>query len=77
TSQLPPAIGTRTISVCDVGDPVCDYNPDTGKISDAAIAIHTSYAPAVSGPNAWVTPLYTLVTATETAAPMELSAHTA
>ncbi|KDE99773.1 cutinase [Mycolicibacterium aromaticivorans JS19b1 = JCM 16368] len=77
TSELPPAIGTRTISVCDVGDPVCDYNPDTGKISDAAIAIHTSYSPAPSGPHAWVTPLYTLVTATETAWPVELSAHAA
>ncbi|WP_396930719.1 cutinase family protein [Mycolicibacterium sp.] len=77
TSQLPPAIGTRTISVCDVGDPVCDYNPDTGKITDSAIAIHTSYAPALSGPHAWGTPLYTLVTATEMASPVELSAHTA
>ena len=25
---LPPAIGARTISVCDLGDAVCDYNPD-------------------------------------------------
>lgn len=76
TSPLPPAIGTRTISVCDVGDPVCDYNPDIAKVSDAAIAIHTSYAPALSGPHAWGNPLYTLVTAAETASPVELSAHT-
>jgi hypothetical protein len=77
TSQLPPAIGARTISVCDIGDPVCDYDPDTGKISDAAIAIHTAYAPALSGPHAWGAPLYTLVTAADTASPLELSAHTA
>lgn len=77
TSQLPPAIGTRTISVCDVGDPVCDYNPDTAKISDASIAIHTSYAPARSGPHAWGTPLYTLVSPPETASPVALTAHTA
>ena len=25
---LPPAIGARTISVCDLGDAVCDYDPD-------------------------------------------------
>ena len=34
TSTLPPAIGTRTVSVCDAGDPVCDYDPDaSGKVS--------------------------------------------
>lgn len=61
TSQLPPQIGARTISVCDVGDPVCDYNPDTTTLSAADLAIHTSYAPTVSGPHAWGAPLYTVV----------------
>jgi cutinase len=63
TSKLPVAIGARTVSVCDVGDPVCDYAPDTttDALSPAALAIHTSYAPTASGSHAWVAPLYGLV----------------
>jgi hypothetical protein len=61
TSMLPPAIGARTISVCDVGDPVCDYNPDTSTLSAAELAVHTAYAPSASGDHAWGTPLYYLV----------------
>jgi hypothetical protein len=61
TDPLPPAIGARTVSVCDIGDPVCDYDPDEDELSPAAIAIHTAYAPAASGPHAWGTPLHTLV----------------
>ncbi|MDX6301595.1 MAG: hypothetical protein QOF53_2809 [Nocardioidaceae bacterium] len=68
TSPLPPEMGARTVSVCDVGDPVCDADPDadTDALSPAALAIHTSYAPALSGPHAWVSPLYALVTSTST-----------
>jgi cutinase len=63
TSKLPPESGARTVSVCDVGDPVCDYDPDTttDTLSPAAVAIHTSYAPAASGGHAWGAPLYRLV----------------
>ncbi|QIV82147.1 cutinase family protein [Mycolicibacterium frederiksbergense] len=61
TSPLPPAIGARTVSVCDVGDPVCDYDADAEELPASAIAIHTAYAPAVSGPHAWGGPLYNLV----------------
>jgi cutinase len=60
TSMLPPEIGTRTVSVCDVGDPVCDYTEDT-ELSPAEMVIHTSYAPATSGTHAWVAPLYDVV----------------
>ena len=66
TDPLPVSMGARTISVCDVGDPVCDYNPDspTDATTDAAgIAIHTSYAPAAAGAHAWGSPLYRIVTA--------------
>ena len=67
TSPLPPELGARTISVCDVGDPVCDYGADTDTDdpaqSAAGIAIHTSYAPAASGAHAWGGPLYRLVAA--------------
>jgi cutinase len=64
TSELPPEMGARTVSVCDVGDPVCDADPDADTddaLSPAALAIHTSYAPASSGAHAWGTPLYQLV----------------
>jgi cutinase len=61
TAMLPPQIGARTISVCDVGDPVCDYDPAMPEMSAAGIAIHTSYAPAASGAHAWGAPLYNLV----------------
>lgn len=61
TSPLPPAIGARTISVCDVGDPVCDYDPATSELTATDLAIHTAYAPAESGAHAWGTPLYQLV----------------
>ncbi|MCW2517267.1 MAG: cutinase [Mycobacterium sp.] len=63
TSKLPPELGARTVSVCDVGDPVCDADPDadTDALSPAALAIHTSYMPAASGGHAWVAPLYALV----------------
>jgi hypothetical protein len=61
TSPLPPAIGARTVSVCDVGDPVCDYDPEQEAVSPASIAIHTAYTPAANGAHAWGAPLYHLV----------------
>lgn len=64
TSMLPPTIGSRTVSVCALGDPVCDYDPDvdvdadsdTDGVSAAGIAIHTSYVPA-----SWAGPLFDVV----------------
>ena len=61
TSMLPPEIGARTVSVCDVGDPVCDFDPATSDMSASEMAIHTAYAPTVSGAHAWGAPLYNLV----------------
>ncbi|MET0996272.1 MAG: cutinase family protein [Mycobacterium sp.] len=77
TSMLPPEIGARTVSVCDVGDPVCDYDPDASEVSPAGIAIHTSYAPAASGAHAWGAPLYDLVMSASAAptSTTELTAH--
>jgi cutinase len=71
TSKLPATIGARTVSVCDVGDPVCDYDADSSAdpLSAAALAIHTSYAPASSGAHDWGTPLYQLVTSDAGAGP--------
>lgn len=74
TSPLPPTIGARTISVCDVGDPVCDYDPDAGKVTDSAIAIHTAYAPTSGGLHGWGAPLYNLVLATAPAPSVGLTA---
>jgi cutinase len=77
TSMLPPEIGARTVSVCDVGDPVCDYDPDTTNMSPAEIAIHTSYVPTASGAHAWGAPLYQLVSSAGPAptSTVELTAH--
>lgn len=79
TSKLPPVIGARTVSVCDIGDPVCDYDPDTttDAMSPAALAIHTSYAPTVSGGHAWGAPMYQLAMSAEPAptSATELTAH--
>lgn len=61
TSKLPPEMGARTISVCDVGDAVCDYDPDKPDLTAAGIAIHRAYSETQSGMHAWGGPLYGLV----------------
>jgi cutinase len=60
-AKLPLSIGGRTISVCDYGDAVCDYDPDAEEVTSAAVAVHTSYARSSSGGYAWTTPLYQLL----------------
>ncbi|MDY6999772.1 MAG: cutinase family protein [Actinomycetota bacterium] len=60
---LPVTVGSRTISVCDLGDAVCDYDPDAEDVQNpAAVAVHTSYARSVSDP--WTRPLYDIVSDT-------------
>jgi Cutinase len=59
---LPPAIGARTISVCNLGDAVCDYNPDDEETPASyarGVAIHTSYG-TTAGMD-WTAPLYFLL----------------
>lgn len=58
---LPAAVGNRTISVCDRGDAVCDYDEDADEVTATAIAIHTSYARSSSGGFRWTWPLYRLL----------------
>lgn len=61
-APLSPAMGARTISVCDLGDAVCDYDEDA---EDTAVAyarrvdVHTSYArtPGLD----WTAPLHFLL----------------
>ncbi|MDG5481419.1 cutinase family protein [Mycolicibacterium gadium] len=67
---MSPAIGARTISVCDLGDAVCDYNPDDEESSVSyarGVAIHTSYA-STSGLD-WTAPLYFLLGGPDAQAP--------
>jgi hypothetical protein len=56
---LPTDIGAKTISVCDLGDAVCDPDPDADKTSARAVAVHTSYArtPGLE----WTAPLHFLL----------------
>jgi hypothetical protein len=69
-APLTPAMGARTISVCDLGDAVCDYNEDADDSKAAyarRVAVHTSYArtPGLD----WTQPLYFLLRPAATAAP--------
>ena len=59
---LPPAIGARTISVCDLGDAVCDYDPDADD-SKAAYARRVPSTPATRTTAGldWTAPLYFLL----------------
>jgi hypothetical protein len=60
-APLPASVGSRTISVCDRGDAVCDYDPDAKSVTATAVAVHTSYARSPSGGYAWTWPLYQLL----------------
>ncbi|MGY4867499.1 cutinase family protein [Mycolicibacterium elephantis] len=59
-APLPPAIGSRTISVCELGDAVCDYDPDADEVSKVSMVIHTSYTTSAGGYR-WTQPLYELL----------------
>ena len=78
-APLPVTMGARTISVCQLGDAVCDYDPDAeDEMNPAAVAVHTSYARSSAGLDAWTWPLYQLVAGapvqTPVANPMVVSA---
>ncbi|MBX8689833.1 cutinase family protein [Mycobacterium sp. 20091114027_K0903767] len=60
-APLPATIGSRTISVCDRGDAVCDYDEDAEQVTATAIAVHTSYARSSSGGYQWTWPLYRML----------------
>lgn len=60
-APLPVSMGARTISVCNVGDAVCDYDPDAeDEMNPVAVAVHTSYARSMAG-DQWTLPLYGLL----------------
>ncbi|SEH45878.1 Cutinase [Mycolicibacterium rutilum] len=61
-APLSPAMGARTISVCDLNDAVCDYDEDADDSSAAyarRVAVHTSYARTPGLP--WTAPLHFLL----------------
>ena len=68
-AKLPANVGARTISVCDAGDAVCDYDPDADEVSPTAVAIHTSYTTGESDGQMWTWMLHQLLGAPSTATP--------
>jgi hypothetical protein len=63
-AALDPAIGARTISVCNLNDEVCDYNEDADDSKAAyarRVAIHTSYGVSQTQGLDWTAPLYFLL----------------
>ena len=68
-AKLPANVGVRTISVCDAGDAVCDYDPDADEVSPTAVAIHTSYTTGESDGQMWTWMLHQLLGAPSTATP--------
>lgn len=75
TATLPPSLGSRTISVCDLGDAVCDYDEDSEdseSVMAMATAIHTSYDVSTSGGQAWTSLLHQLLGPAPAANPLVL-----
>lgn len=68
-AKLPANVGVRTISVCDAGDAVCDYDPDADKVSATAVAIHTSYTVAGSNGQMWTWMVHQLLGSSSASAP--------
>lgn len=66
---LPANIGVRTISVCDAGDAVCDYDPDADEVSATAVAIHTNYSVADADGQMWTWMVHQLLGPSSTPAP--------
>ncbi|BBZ62358.1 cutinase family protein [Mycolicibacterium monacense] len=70
-APLPPHIGARTVSVCELGDAVCDYDPDAEDVTATGVAVHTSYARSTGGGYTWTSPLYQLLGPAAAAAPAD------
>jgi Cutinase len=63
-AALPVAVGSKTISVCDLGDAVCDFDEeseDSESLMATAVAVHTSYDISTTGGQAWTSLLYQLL----------------
>jgi hypothetical protein len=74
-APLPPMVASRTVDVCNLGDAVCDYDPDAeDAMNPTAVAIHTSYATGSNGGYAWTAPLYRLLGSAPVARDVTLTA---
>jgi hypothetical protein len=74
-AALSPALGARTISVCNLNDAVCDYDEDADDSKAAyarRVSVHTSYA-RTSGLD-WTAPLYFLLGPAPSASQVSLAA---
>jgi hypothetical protein len=63
-AALPVALGSKTISVCDLGDAVCDYDEDSEdseSVMATAAAIHTGYDISTRGGQDWTSLLHQLL----------------
>jgi hypothetical protein len=75
---LPVALGSKTISVCDRGDAVCDYDEDSEDseaVMATAVAVHTSYDIATRGGQAWTSLLHQLLGPAPAANPLVLAGN--
>ncbi|MDT5096654.1 MAG: hypothetical protein QOC76_391 [Mycobacterium sp.] len=68
-AKLPANVGVRTISVCDAGDAVCDYDPDADEVSATAVAIHTSYTVGGANGQMWTWMVHQLLGSSSADAP--------
>ncbi len=68
-AKLPANVGVRTISVCDAGDAVCDYDPDADEVSATAVAVHTSYTVSGSNGQMWTWMVHQLLGSSSPQAP--------
>jgi hypothetical protein len=79
-APLPPALGSKTISVCDRGDAVCDFDEDSEEseaVMATAVATHTSYDVATRGGQAWTSLLHQLLGPAPAANPLVLAGNDA
>jgi hypothetical protein len=75
-AALPVAVGSKTISVCDLGDAVCDYDEeseDSESLMATAVAVHTSYDISTTGGQAWTSLLYQLLGPAPAALPVTVA----
>lgn len=71
--KLPLPLGSRTISVCDLGDPVCDSIPDV-PTTPAGVAVHTSYGLRPGSGQVWGAMLYNLIGSAPAMTPFDVTA---
>jgi Cutinase len=75
-AALPVALGSKTISVCDLGDAVCDYDEeseDSESLMSTAVAVHKGYDVTTTDGQAWTSLLHQLIGPAPSANPLVLT----